>query len=105
MKDVVYRLLDEDGNLLYIGKSNNLLRRMQQHAKTQPWWSEVKKADVTLYPCRCAAEDAERRAIRTERPRHNKTHNWERGYQEWVEQNQEELDHLARCWAENPGDF
>jgi excinuclease UvrABC nuclease subunit len=72
---VVYRMYDSKGDLLYIGKSQSFLSRVQQHAETKTWWTEVANISVTHYPCRCTTEDAERDAIRAEKPKYNVIHN------------------------------
>lgn len=37
----VYKLLDKDGNVLYVGKTNNLKRRLTEHIANQEWSSEI----------------------------------------------------------------
>jgi len=50
----VYRLYDEAGKIIYVGKSNNLKRRMRQHlgkdTNTSYFIDEVKKADWFVEP-------------------------------------------------------
>jgi hypothetical protein len=36
---VVYTFLDAAGNALYVGQTNNLLRRMEQHGWSSPWFA------------------------------------------------------------------
>jgi predicted GIY-YIG superfamily endonuclease len=70
-RHVLYRLYDAEGDLLYIGITNNLNDRFCEHSATQPWWEAVTSAAVEF---RCSRDDAvaaERTAIKTERPRHN----------------------------------
>lgn len=65
----VYRLFDEDGNLLYVGISYTPLRRFSQHlAKGRRWHS----SEVEWFSDRATAEDEEAVAIWQERPRWNK---------------------------------
>lgn len=69
----VYRAYSEDGSLLYIGVSENLWTRMQNHRCTKPWWSDVARITARFYPdARLAAFSAERIAIKAERPLYNK---------------------------------
>jgi predicted GIY-YIG superfamily endonuclease len=69
---VVYRLFNEAGELLYIGMTGRLGQRLKNHASTQPWWNEV--ATVTEEPVPGNYMDAaqvERRAIAKEFPKYN----------------------------------
>lgn len=68
----VYRCFDADDHLLYIGMTCMPTERMRQHRRTSPWFQQVARVDLETYPSRGAAKDAEREAIRSERPRHNK---------------------------------
>lgn len=67
----LYRLFDENGVLPYVGIAGNPGRRLEQHAKTKRWWDEVETVRLKHFPSRAAAVDAEGKAIRAERPRHN----------------------------------
>lgn len=71
---VLYRLFDSRGELLYIGITNDVRRRFIGHASVQPWWPEVTSCQTAFLPNRAALEEAERIAIKAERPRHNKRH-------------------------------
>lgn len=37
----VYKLLDEKGNVLYVGKTNDLKRRLTEHISNQEWRNEI----------------------------------------------------------------
>lgn len=37
----VYKLLDRDGNVLYVGKTNDLKRRLTEHISNQEWKHEI----------------------------------------------------------------
>jgi len=67
----LYRLHDEEGNLLYVGIAFFFGQRMRQHERRAPWWRSVSCVELRRYDTRSEAEDAERTAIRTERPEHN----------------------------------
>jgi hypothetical protein len=71
---------DQRGRLLYVGITTRGMRRMREHADTQPWWSTVTRIEVTHFPGWSEARRAELWAIRTERPLHNKqdTYHWTR---------------------------
>jgi hypothetical protein len=68
----LYRLYGADGLLLYIGKTVRPLReRFNQHKRTQQWWANVTSATAERFHADWACLDAERAAIRAERPAHN----------------------------------
>lgn len=69
----LYRFYDADGLLLYVGITNQDMRRWIAH-ETREWWGAVASATVEHYDDRSAALDAERTAIKSERPVHNLTH-------------------------------
>lgn len=71
----LYRHFDGEGRLLYVGIAVNPLVRSLQHRHGAPWWREVVEIRLTHYASRDAAMAAERQAIRTEKPRHNRMHN------------------------------
>lgn len=74
----LYRFFDQAGELLYVGISANPAGRWDQHRHDKPWWSEVATVGIQEFPSRPAVEDAERVAIRSERPRYNLTHHPDR---------------------------
>ena len=50
-KYYIYKMFDNDNNLLYIGKTHNLYARMNAHFSTetikkQPWKRDVYKVEV-----------------------------------------------------------
>lgn len=67
---VVYRFLDAGGQVLYIGYSSRLLKRLAMHMKA-PWWHEVADASYIEYDDELDARRAERDAIEAESPKHN----------------------------------
>lgn len=71
----LYRFFDASGDLLYIGITLNPGGRWKQHREDKPWWEEVGDITLETYPDRPSVLDAERKAIITEHPRYNKTHN------------------------------
>lgn len=77
---VLYRHYNSVGALLYVGISNDYVRRCEQHAADKPWWPLVDHARSTCqkYPTRALAEAAEVRAIRMESPKFNIAHNGRR---------------------------
>lgn len=72
----LYRFYDADGTLLYIGISKSAIARMAQHADDKSWWHDVARMEVErIAGQRRNAEQAERHAIATEKPKHNIVHN------------------------------
>lgn len=70
-RTALYRMFAADGTLLYIGIARDFGKRWTQHAASKPWWPDVQRQTVDWYPDRPAAEQAEREAIKAERPVHN----------------------------------
>lgn len=70
----LYRIFGDEDSLLYIGISDSFGTRWKQHSKVQPWWGERRWMTVHFYDSRTEAEDAEREAIKAEKPRYNKAH-------------------------------
>lgn len=70
-KHALYRYFADDGALLYVGITNDMSRRMGQHADRKDWWSEVRGVTVDWYPDRPSVLAAEARAVNVEQPRHN----------------------------------
>lgn len=67
----LYRTWDAAGALLYVGITGNPIERWRKHAQKTPWWSCVDLITCELYPKEYLALDAERAAIRAERPAFN----------------------------------
>lgn len=70
----VYRLYACDGTLLYVGVTNDPLRRWWQHAATKSWWSEVDHLVLVPFGSATAARHMERQIIRDESPLYNIQH-------------------------------
>jgi predicted GIY-YIG superfamily endonuclease len=71
----LYRFFDAEGALLYVGITNHLPQRLRDHDRNKPWFDNVANVRVEHFPDRKSVLDAEREAIRTEKPRHNIQHN------------------------------
>lgn len=67
----LYRLRNASGDLLYVGISVDWRRRLRQHRRSQPWWSQVADVHLELHPTWRDASWAEGDAIRQERPTYN----------------------------------
>jgi len=68
----VYRFFDGRGRLLYIGATNCFPRRLREHAREKPWWDEVARIDIEYFRSLRAAQTAEVKAIKSEKPLYNK---------------------------------
>jgi hypothetical protein len=102
----LYRLLDRDGKLIYVGVSGSALARLSEHAKTKAWFAEVVRIDIEHHACtRRQIEEREAEVIAKENPRYNsrnpveqgRTRRWQ-NEAEITAQNQIE-DELARKLA------
>lgn len=70
----LYRLYDEDDDLLYVGISSRLLRRLRVHQRRQVWGKQICYVEWVEFTDRAEAEAAERQVIHNERPLHNVIH-------------------------------
>ena len=73
-RQAVYRCYAADGSLLYIGTTGHLGRRLGDHAQ-KIWFLASARVDLEWFPDAKSATAAERKAIETERPRFNVSHN------------------------------
>lgn len=71
----LYRFWDKKNTLLYIGISSNFLGRITQHTSTAEWFSQASHVTLEHFDSRREVEKAEKEAIKSELPLHNKTHN------------------------------
>jgi hypothetical protein len=71
MKTSLYRHFNASGDLLYIGISACQISRLVYHKYTSQWYWDVTRIEIEYFDTRQAAEDAERAAIRKEKPRYN----------------------------------
>jgi predicted GIY-YIG superfamily endonuclease len=74
-KTYLYRLLNDSGEILYIGITNSPENRLLQHKETKLWFHQAVYVDLEIYETREEALLAERKAIRSERPLYNIQHN------------------------------
>ena len=65
----LYRYLDAGGQLLYVGVSFYPVARLRGH--TAPWVDQVARIEIERFDTSRDALDAEKNAIRDERPVHN----------------------------------
>jgi hypothetical protein len=73
----LYRHFAADGSLLYVGISLSWPARTRSHAHYSAWFAQVATVQIESFPDRESALNAEREAIRSERPKFNVVHNRE----------------------------
>ena len=78
----VYRFFTVTRDLIYTGKSRNFPTRFNDHRAKKSWFGDVHHMTVVWYEDEASALAAEERAIKTEGPRENVTHNPARKPQE-----------------------
>ena len=71
----VYRHYDRKGVLLYVGIADNPTLRAAQHKADSPWHQFSNRMSVEWFENRAEADQAERAAIKFERPAFNINHN------------------------------
>jgi len=67
----LYRSFGSDSQLLYIGVSSNLRERLRRHRQRAAWWPAAELIRLEPFAMEYLALDAERAAIRAERPQFN----------------------------------
>lgn len=68
----LYRFYDADLQPLYIGISSCHATRLDSHRRRSEWWPLAEYIAISVYPTEKAVAEAERAALRHERPRFNK---------------------------------
>lgn len=68
----LYRCYDEQDVLLYVGIAGNPMNRLCQHEKGSQWFDKLKNINVEPYPSRRLALEAEKEAIKEEKPLYNR---------------------------------
>ena len=71
-RQLLYRLYDAGGLLLYVGRTSNWEHREASHRGGKSWWNEVARREFVPCASQAEVEYAEAVAIVVERPRHNK---------------------------------
>lgn len=71
MTCALYRHYDADGQLLYVGIALSPVARLSQHMSASHWSDDIATVTIERHETREDAEDAERAAIREEKPAHN----------------------------------
>lgn len=72
----LYRHFSGDGTLLYVGISLNAVLRQYAHKTGRaPWFTQIAKIEIETFSSKYAAMEAERKAIKNEKPLYNVLHN------------------------------
>ncbi len=73
----LYRIFDDDGALIYVGETDDTLRRWLEHLKKQPWSAEIAdvRRDRRVFYSKADVQAAEKAAVEAERPRFNIEYN------------------------------
>jgi hypothetical protein len=69
----IYLARSADGEVLYIGQTSRRDRRVDEHAKSSPWWSRAAAIELQHFATALECDAAERRLIRRHRPPFNTT--------------------------------
>lgn len=70
----MYRFYDKDDVLLYVGITDDAVRRYRSHALDKAWFSRAVRSTMEHFETRGALVEAEVRAIQTEHPKYNQAH-------------------------------
>lgn len=68
----LYRHYDKSGQLLYVGISLSAVGRLAGHRDGAHWYHEIANVKIEIFPSKKDAQEAERQAVLTEKPLHNK---------------------------------
>lgn len=68
---VLYRIYDADQQPLYIGRTTSVWTRLPNHRRNARWWAEAEFLAISVYDTPDKLAEAERAALRNERPRWN----------------------------------
>lgn len=71
----LYRCFNNRDELLYVGVSYSAINRYSQHKTSSKWAKDVVKICIEHFNSRDLALAAEKKAIKTEYPKHNTQHN------------------------------
>lgn len=90
----VYRCYDIDGDLLYVGCSKDVEKRLADHAKSPNSWVPcVQFLELEEHPDLKTARTAESEAIATEHPYWNDSGRWQ-GRHDWTELEYQRWGHM-----------
>lgn len=72
----IYKLLGRNREVLYVGKTNNLKRRIKEHYKKQPWIKEVETVEYAVCEDQFSQDFYEKKYIKQFFPKYNKQENF-----------------------------
>jgi excinuclease UvrABC nuclease subunit len=72
-RTALYRHYNVSAELLYVGVSVSTMKRLAQHQHS-PWVHDITRIEIQYFENRQDALNAEKRAIKTEKPLFNKRH-------------------------------
>lgn len=75
MRTALYRHFAADESLLYVGVSLSWPERTKAHSRKAEWFEQIARVSIEWFETREAALQAERMAIKSERPKFNVVHN------------------------------
>jgi hypothetical protein len=75
MPTALYRHFDHEGRLLYVGISLKAISRTMQHRLGSHWYTNIARIELEWFGSKSAAVDAEKTAVKAEKPLHNITYN------------------------------
>jgi hypothetical protein len=73
IRTAVYRFYDAADGLLYLGITHDVDGRWGTHERTQPWWLDVARRELTWCGTRAEAEKIESTATAMEKPRYDRS--------------------------------
>ncbi len=68
---LLYKHIDIENNLLYVGVTNNLDKRTEEHSRTAKWFNAIHSISCIEFPNKATALNAERLVISIEQPKYN----------------------------------
>lgn len=71
----VYKHINKNGNIIYIGKSKNLKQRQRQHKKTTEWFNDIDEIEYMEFETKTGMDIAELYLINKYSPTNNKKDN------------------------------
>ena len=74
VRTALYRFYNQGGDLIYVGVTYQLEKRLYLHSRDKPWWPQVVRQEVEWYENRAAALAEEARLIELYDPPYNGSH-------------------------------
>lgn len=71
----VYKHINEEGEVIYVGITNNIPSRTGVHSRNSYWFEQVERIEIEWCPTREQAFSLEELEIKKHRPKYNVVHN------------------------------